>query len=108
MDQSITKRPDAEAEKLLAHYPSTKALQIPMTETPNSKQIHSHGYSLEHKTIRVCFKWGMSVYDYHHCEPEKAAAFAAAESKGGFLGKELKGIHHYELVKERAPKESKS
>ena len=31
MDQSITERPQTEAEKLLAHHPSTKALTITAT-----------------------------------------------------------------------------
>jgi hypothetical protein len=104
MDNSITEHPQTEAEKLLAFYSSTKAVQIPMTATPESKQIHSHGYSLDHKTIRVQFKWGNSIYDYHHCQPEKAAAFASCESKGSFMAKELKGVHHFECVRERDPK----
>jgi hypothetical protein len=43
MDQSITERPQTEAEKLLAHHPSTKALTIYMTETPFSSQVAAKG-----------------------------------------------------------------
>lgn len=101
MDQSITERPQTEAEKLLAHHPSTKHLVIPMTETPNSSQIAAHGYDLSTKTLRVRFKWGNSEYDYHRLPPEVAAEFAAAKSKGGFLKAAIKGIYHFECTKAR-------
>ena len=104
MDQSITERPQTEAEKLLAHHPSTKHLVIPMTDTPHSSQIAAHGYDLAHKTLCVRFKWGNSEYHYHRVPPEVAAEFAAAQSKGGFLKTAIKGVYHFECIKEREAK----
>ena len=110
MDQSITERPQTEAEKLLAHYPSTKAVVIPMTPTPAkgdpkdkrySSQIAAHGYDLDHKTMRIRFVWGFSEYDYHRVEPEKAASINTCESFGAWVNASLKGVHHYELVREK-------
>lgn len=104
MDQSITERPQTEAEKLLAHHPSTKSLAIYMTDTPFSSQVAAHGYDLANKTLRVRFKWGNSEYDYHRVPPEVAAEFAAAQSKGGFLKTAIKGVYHFECIKEREAK----
>ena len=104
MDQSITERPQTEAEKLLAHHPSTKHLVIPMTETPHSSQVAAHGYDLAHKTLCVRFRWGLSEYMYHRVPPEVAAEFAAAKSKGGFLKEHIKGVYHFECTKEREAK----
>ena len=101
MDQSITERPQTEAEKLLAHHPSTKHLAILMTDTPTSNQVAAHGYDLANKTLCVRFKWGNSEYHYHRVPPEVAAAFAAAKSKGGFLKERIKGVYHYECTRER-------
>ena len=101
MDQSITECPQTEAEKLLAHHPSTKHLVIHMIETPHSSQVAAHGYDLSTKTLCVRFKWGNSEYHYHRVPPEVAAEFAAAKSKGGFLKAAIKGIYHFECTKAR-------
>ncbi len=101
MDQSITNRAQTEAERLLAHHPSTKHLTIPMVETPHSNQVAAFGYLQAEKTLRVRFKWGNSEYDYHHVELPVVAAFAEAKSKGGFLKERIKGVFHYEKIKER-------
>jgi hypothetical protein len=116
MDQSITERPAAQqaaltaAEKLLAHYPSTKALNIAMTNTPAkgdpndkrySSQVAAYGYDAAHKTMRIRFAWGLSEYDYHHVPPEKAEAIKTCESFGTWVNQNLKGIYHYECVKAR-------
>ena len=106
MDTQI--REQTEAEKLLAHHPSTKALNIPMTATPvkgaddkrYSSQIAAHGYDLERKTMRIEFRHGASLYDYHHVSPEKAAALLACDSFGRWVEANLKGVHHYERVRE--------
>ena len=102
MDTPIRKQ--TAAEKLLAHHPSTKHLVIPMTETPFSSQVASHGYDLSNKTLCVRFKFGLSEYHYHRVEPEVAAEFASAKSKGGFLKEHVKGIYHYEMVKAKEPR----
>lgn len=101
MDQSIKERPQTEAEKLLAHHPSTKHIVMHMIETPHSSQVAAHGYDLATKTLRVRFKWGNSEYDYHRVPPEVAAEFAAAKSKGGFLKEHIKGVYHFECTKPR-------
>lgn len=113
MDTSITARPPAqpelsEKERLLAWYPSTRHLNITMTRTPEkgaedkrfSSQIAAHGYDLAHKTMRIEFKHGSSQYDYHHVEPEKAASIAECDSFGRWVEKNLKGVHHYERVRD--------
>lgn len=114
MDTSIAARPQgaapaqSEKERLLSWYPSTKGLDIPMTSTPEkgaedkrfSSQIAAHGYDLAHKTMRIEFKHGSSQYDYHHVEPEKAASILACESFGRWVEANLKGVHHYERVRE--------
>lgn len=102
MDTAI--REQTAAEKLLSHHPSTKHLVIPMTETPHSNQVAAWGYSAADQTLRVRYKWGNSEYDYHRCDPELVDGFADAKSKGGFLKEHIKGVYHYELVKEREAK----
>lgn len=105
-------REQTDAEKLLAFYPSTKALQIPMTPTPAkgaedkrySSQIAAHGFDLEHKTMAIEFQFGRSLYHYHNLSPEKAAAINTCESFGGWVNANLKGKHHYELVREKDPR----
>ncbi len=105
MDQSIAARPAeremTEAEKLLAHHPSTKNLGITLFDTHFSSQVGAVGYDAEHQTLRVRFKWGNSEYDYHRVPQELASEFLAAKSKGGFLKERIKGVYHYECVKPR-------
>lgn len=113
MDQSIAERQPAsslteEQQALLAFHPSTKHLDIPMTPTPEkgaedkrySSQIVAHGYSLEHKTMRIEFRHGNSLYDYHWVPPEKAASIVECDSFGRWVEKNLKGVHHYERVRD--------
>lgn len=53
MDNSITTLPElTEAEKLLAHYPGTKKLSIPMTPTP-AKGSEDKRYSSQHRRALV-------------------------------------------------------
>lgn len=107
MAQPTTLTPDD--EKLLAHYPSTKDVPIPMIDTPAkgdlhdkrySSQIAAYGYDLTHQTMRVRFRHGLSEYDYHHVSAEKSAQILACDSFGRWVEKHLKGVHHYERTKE--------
>lgn len=92
---------------LLAWRPSTKGLAIPMTETPRDKkekgyssQIDAFGYHEGEKTMCIRFKHGMSEYHYHHVEPEKAASIVECQSFGRWVEANLKGVHHYERVRD--------
>ncbi len=106
MDTSITQRPLAEqrqlteAERLLAHHPSTKALAIDMTATPFSSQVAAIGYNPEHQTLRVRFVSG-GEWDYHRVPQAVAEEFASTKSKGKFLGSLIKGVYHCECTRER-------
>lgn len=65
----------------------------------DSSQIHAYGYNADTKTLALQFKRkdgdgnrvGGSIYHYDDVSPELYAEFCAAESKGSFFGKRVKG-----------------
>lgn len=63
---------------------------IPMTPCESS-QIQSYGYDAASKTLAVHFHRGAKVYLYQNTEPELAAKFTGAESKGKAFGQFIKG-----------------
>lgn len=64
---------------------------IPMTATPESGQIGAYGYDASSKTLAVQFKNGLKVYLYPNVEPETAAMFTGADSKGKAFFALIKG-----------------
>jgi len=59
-----------------------------------SSQIQSIGYDPATKTLLVNFKRG-GIYSYAGVPQEVFDAFLAAESKGKFLGREIKGKYPF-------------
>lgn len=60
-----------------------------------SSQIHSAGYSPEHKTLALVFKnkSGLSAeYQYPNVSQEQYDAFKGAESLGSHFGKHIKHL----------------
>lgn len=57
-----------------------------MTLTPiaDSKVVTHGGYDAERQVLRLVFRNGKN-YEYQGVSPEKAAAFAAADSKGSWI-----------------------
>ncbi len=64
---------------------------IPMTPCESS-QIQSYGYDAASKTLAVRFQRGQKVYHYPNVEPDLAAQFIGAESKGKAFGQFIKPL----------------
>lgn len=76
---------------------------VPVT----SSQVKAIGYDQATKTLAIKFNSG-GVYHYDNVEPEKHTAFMAAESKGKFFGKEIRGKHEHRKVAEPEKAEEKA
>ena len=66
-----------------------------------SSQIESIGYDAENKTLEVEFKNGGAIYQYYNVDAATYDGMVAAESKGKFLGKNIKGHFAFMNVKKR-------
>lgn len=68
---------------------------IPMTPSPDSDAIDSHGYDTESRKMRVKFKGkGGGTYEYDDVPPERYAAFTGANSMGTFHNKKIRPNHN--------------
>lgn len=67
-----------------------------------SSQIGSIGYDAATQTLYVQFKRG-GLYSYENVPAEKWQRFQAAESKGKFLGAEIKGHFNYKKLSPPTP-----
>lgn len=71
---------------------------IELKPVEGSSQIAASGYDPATQVLAIQFKSGKSVYHYQQVPEDVAAAFDAAESKGKFLGSEIKGTFEFEKV----------
>ena len=106
MDQSITDRSaDTQDKPLMAFYPSTKALDIPMTIAKHSTNVHSFGYHPETQTLHIKFLSG-SVYQYEGVPVEVASALHSHKSIGAYVSMNIKGKYPTKMLEakpERKP-----
>ncbi len=68
-----------------------------MVEVNSSNIIDAVGYDHDRKVLIVRFKDG-STYEYEAVEETKHQQMMAADSKGGFLHREIKGKYTYRKV----------
>lgn len=61
---------------------------IPVT---GSSQVAAYAYDSAQRVLSVKFHRSPGVYHYQNVPPETAKAFEAADSKGKFIGSEIKG-----------------
>lgn len=74
---------------------------IPRTATPESSQIDSFGYDPTSQRLAVKFKSTSStVYEYRNVPADVAAAMAAADSKGSFVYRQIKGKYDFDRMPE--------
>lgn len=64
---------------------------IPMTPC-DSSQIQSFGYDAATQQLAIHFQRGQKVYVYPNVEPELAAKFTEAESKGKAFGQFIRPL----------------
>ena len=62
-----------------------------------SSNIEAVGYDPERHVLTVQFRNG-STYEYEEVPSSKHQDLMAADSKGGFLNKEIKGSHSYRKI----------
>ena len=62
-----------------------------------STAIRTLSYDEETRTLFVTFNDG-DVYAYFETPPQVYAAFRAADSKGGFFAREIRGRYRYQQV----------
>lgn len=77
---------------------------IPMTLTPQSQQIHGYGYDEVTQTLAVEYATNHGELTYHYKEvpPQEAQGLDAAESKGAFILRRIKGKYDFERVPKQA------
>jgi len=75
---------------------------IPLTEVVGSSQVEAAGYHAESQTFAVRFKRTAAVYHYKAVPAEVAHAFDEADSKGRFIGEQIKGVFEFEKVPDTA------
>ena len=63
-----------------------------------SSNVDAIGYDAERKVLIVRFKGNGSIYEYEEVSSDKHSRLMAADSKGGFLNREIKGSHSYRKV----------
>ena len=64
-----------------------------------SSQIREIGHDASTETLAVRFNTG-ALYHYTEFPASKFGQFMEAESKGGFFGKNVKGVHKYTRINE--------
>lgn len=64
--------------------------------SPESSKITGFGYDPESRTLVIRFKSTGTVYHYFDVPPAVFDGLKAAESKGRFFGKNIKGVYRYE------------
>lgn len=74
-----------------------KPNEFPMTPVENSSQILAYGYDEATRRLAVEFHGG-SLYHYADVPPKVWEEFQAAESKGTFLGRRIKGSFDYRRI----------
>lgn len=77
-------------------------IAIEMKPVENSSQVESAGYHAESQTFAVRFKRTAAVYHYKAVPAEVAHAFDEADSKGRFIGEQIKGVFEFEKVPDTA------
>jgi hypothetical protein len=67
-----------------------------------SSNVDAIGYDAERKVLIVRFKGTFlgngAIYEYEEVSADKHSRLMAADSKGGFLNREIKGSHSYRKV----------
>jgi lysyl-tRNA synthetase, class II len=71
-------------------------VSITLIPTPESSQIEAIGYAPAYHTLAVQFKSSGAVYHYFAVPIEIWDGFQAAESKGKYFGKVIKGYYEYQ------------
>lgn len=64
----------------------------------NSSQVKAAGYDAVSQTLSVIYHGTPKRYDYKAVPSDVAMAFDAAESKGSFLAKNVKGKFEFDPV----------
>ncbi len=72
-----------------------------LTPVTGSSQVAAFAYDAAQRVLSVKFHSTRAVYHYQNVPPETAAAFEAADSKGKFIGSEIKG--KFTFTKVEAP-----
>lgn len=80
-------------------------LRIPMTSVKHSSNVEAHGYDAATRTLAVRFKGG-GEYRFTDVPADLADKFAAAESKGSFFAKSIRG--HFTSTKQPPPAKKKT
>jgi hypothetical protein len=71
-----------------------------------SSQVASAGYDAASQTLSVMYANSAFRYDYKGVPPDVAEAFDKAESKGRFLGSQVKGRFEFDKVDTAAAEEA--
>lgn len=66
--------------------------------TPQSTALSVISYCEATRELRVQFRESGAWYAYYDFEPEMWESFKAADSKGGFLNKSIKGNYDYQKL----------
>lgn len=67
-------------------------MSIRLVDVHHSSNVKAVGYDVATHTLAVRFQSGQE-YHYHAVSADKYAALVAAESKGGYIAKHIRGHH---------------
>jgi len=70
--------------------------QVDMILSPESSQIASFGYDSESQTLVIRFVTTGTTYHYFDVPPEIFDGLKAADSKGRFFGRNIRGVFRYQ------------
>lgn len=73
---------------------------IPMQSAAPSSNVHSFGYDVDRKLLRIHFMTG-AIFDYYDVSAEVASALHISKSKGTYVRMNVTGQYRTVLVREK-------